>query len=64
MNQLTESTIHCPYCGEPIDVLLDPGDIDVEYIEDCQVCCKPINFFISEEDSGTLNVRVSSDDEV
>ncbi|SJL84029.1 CPXCG motif-containing cysteine-rich protein [Vibrio palustris] len=62
MQQLTETTIHCPYCGEPIDVLLDPADIDQQYIEDCQVCCKPINFFVFEDMDDELSVTVSSDD--
>ncbi|MGO1298372.1 MAG: CPXCG motif-containing cysteine-rich protein [Vibrio sp.] len=62
MQQLTEQTIHCPYCGEPIDVLLDPADIDQQYIEDCQVCCKPINFFVFEDMDDELSVTVSSDD--
>lgn len=28
MNQLTETSISCPYCGESIEVLLDAADID------------------------------------
>lgn len=63
MNQLTEKTIACPYCGEHIDVLLDPADLDQQYIEDCQVCCKPINFLVFEAMDEELSVRVFSDDE-
>ncbi|WP_075593571.1 CPXCG motif-containing cysteine-rich protein [Pseudoalteromonas sp. PAB 2.2] len=62
MNQLTEKTIACSYCGEHIDVLLDPADVDQQYIEDCQVCCKPINFLVFESADETLSVTVSSDD--
>jgi len=32
MNQLTEKSISCPYCGESIEVLLDAADIDEQYI--------------------------------
>ncbi|KPH58037.1 hypothetical protein AMS58_15640 [Pseudoalteromonas porphyrae] len=63
MNQLTEQTIACPYCGESIDVLLDPTDVDQQYIEDCQVCCKPINFLVFENMDEDLSVTVSSEDE-
>jgi hypothetical protein len=63
MNQLTEKTISCPYCGESLDVLLDPSDSEQHYIEDCQVCCKPINFFVSEDFNGDWSVRVFSVDE-
>jgi hypothetical protein len=63
LNQLTETTIGCPYCGELIEVLLDAADIDQQYIEDCQVCCRPIVFFVSENMSGDLTVTVYSEDE-
>lgn len=63
MNQLTETTIGCPYCGELIEVLLDAADIDQQYIEDCQVCCRPIVFFVSENMNGDLSVTVYSEDE-
>lgn len=63
MNELTEASIGCPYCGEMLNVLIDPTDAEQEYIEDCQVCCKPINFVISESVNGDLNVNVYSDDD-
>lgn len=63
MNALTETTIGCPYCGEKIHVLIDPSDLDQQYIEDCQVCCRPINFVITEDMDGEPIVNVYSDDE-
>ena len=63
MNQLAEEAIGCPYCGEIIHVLIDPSDSDQQYIEDCQVCCKPINFIVSESVDGELTVNVYSDDD-
>lgn len=63
MNQLTEQAIGCPYCGETINVLIDPSDCQQQYIEDCQVCCRPINFLISEIINGEVVVSVYSDDE-
>ena len=63
MNQLTEKRITCPYCGEQIEILLDPAELDQQYIEDCQVCCKPINFLVFESIDQELSVTVSSDDE-
>lgn len=64
MKQLTETSITCPYCGEPLDVLIDPADVGQQYIEDCQVCCKPINFLISKDADGDLAVAAYSDDDV
>ncbi|WP_114325765.1 CPXCG motif-containing cysteine-rich protein [Candidatus Colwellia aromaticivorans] len=63
MNQLNERSILCPYCGDTIAVLIDPSDLNQQYIEDCQVCCKPITFLVSERVNGELNVSVYSEDE-
>lgn len=63
MNPLTELLIDCPYCGEVIEILIDSSDMGQEYIEDCQVCCKPINFLVSESVNGELNVNVYGEDE-
>lgn len=32
----------CPYCWERISMILDPDEESAEYIEDCEVCCRPI----------------------
>jgi hypothetical protein len=34
--------IACPYCGETIEVAVDTSSGSQTYIEDCQVCCRPI----------------------
>lgn len=60
---LQEERINCPYCGESIVILLDPSDTDQEYIEDCQVCCQPINFTVSSDENEELSVHVSSDND-
>jgi len=63
MNQLTEKSIGCPYCGEKIEVLIDSADLNQQYIEDCHVCCKPIIFLVSESVNGELVVSVYNEDE-
>lgn len=63
MNLLQEESISCPYCGESIVVLIDPEDLDQEYIEDCQVCCRPISFNISMQGNGELVIHVSAENE-
>ena len=32
----------CPYCNEPIELVIDCSILSQVYIEDCQVCCRPI----------------------
>ena len=51
---LQVTSVYCPYCGESIEVLLNPEDVGAEYIEDCQVCCRPIEFFLREDAIGSL----------
>ena len=63
MNLIVEKIIECPYCAQSLNVLIDSSDIDQQYIEDCQVCCKPINFVISQSENSEILVNVFSDDE-
>ena len=63
MYELTEQVVNCPYCGEPITVLVDPEESGHNYIEDCQVCCAPIVFAISSDGAGNLFVEVRREDE-
>lgn len=46
--------LECPYCGEPIGVQLDLSAGSQSYIEDCQVCCQPIQLAVQVSDSGEL----------
>ena len=33
---------YCPYCGEEVEILVDVGGgVEQEYVEDCEVCCRP-----------------------
>ena len=46
--------VHCPYCGEPFETLLDLSAGSSTYIEDCQVCCQPIEFSVTVDHAGAL----------
>lgn len=35
-------SICCPYCAQTIEIALDPSVASQTYIEDCQVCCRPM----------------------
>lgn len=37
-----EHFFQCPYCWEEISMLLDSSIIKQTYVEDCEVCCNPI----------------------
>ncbi len=47
---MLEHFFTCPYCWEQISMLLDPDMSGEVYVEDCQVCCNPIEIeFMIEE---------------
>jgi hypothetical protein len=48
------TSLQCPYCGEPFDTLLDISAGSASYIEDCQICCRPIEIGIDVGADGAL----------
>ena len=39
--------IQCPYCGESIEIVIDGSLEQQNYIEDCFVCCRPIELSVT-----------------
>jgi len=61
---MLESTeIQCPYCGERIGLEIDCSAGSQDYIEDCQVCCRPMVVRLTIDTDGTPHVAVFRDDE-
>lgn len=60
---LIEKNLFCPYCGEPISLLVDSSVSEQNYTEDCEVCCKPmvIRVSVSTEDDILLDVKSEND---
>ncbi len=46
--------VHCPYCGESYETPIDLSAGSQSYIEDCAVCCKPIEIALRVTDDGEL----------
>lgn len=61
----SETTYSCAYCGEPNDIVVDLSGGEVQqYIEDCQVCCRPNSLYITANTStGEAWVEAFTDDE-
>ena len=52
--------VRCPYCGERLETRVDLTADEPSYVEDCEVCCRPIEFHNEREDGGgvvALQVR-------
>ncbi len=56
--------VSCPYCGEHVEVIVDPGGgLEQEYVEDCEVCCRPWQVHVRFHGSWpTVEVTTLSDD--
>ncbi len=39
---MIEHFFTCPYCWQRISMVLDPLEEESSYVEDCEVCCRPI----------------------
>ncbi len=44
---LESRDVYCPYCGEQFEAVIDTSVSQQSYIEDCEVCCRPIEFSVS-----------------
>ncbi len=63
MNRLQELPLQCPYCGEDISVVADGSNAGQDYIEDCEVCCRPIILALSISDTGELSIQARDENE-
>jgi cysteine-rich CPXCG protein len=46
--------VACPYCGERLETRVDVTADEPAYVEDCEVCCRPIEFQIERDEGGAL----------
>mgnify|MGYP000267363244 CR=1 FL=1 len=54
---MLEHHFQCPYCWEDISMLLDPSIRQQTYVEDCEVCCNPIEVTPRFEDEELQEFR-------
>lgn len=60
----TDAVVYCPYCGESVEIGLDPGGgASQQYVEDCQVCCQPWRVSLQYRSDGGADVSVTALDE-
>jgi hypothetical protein len=54
--------VACPYCGEPVELMVDETAGSASYVEDCPVCCRPMQVDV-EVDGDQVSARVRTGDE-
>ena len=51
----------CAFCGEPNTTFVDlSAGLSQTYIEDCQVCCRPNQLYITVDDI-SLEIDIATD---
>ena len=55
----------CPYCWETISMIFDENYPMQDYIEDCEVCCRPISidYTPASDDLGEPSIEIKRLDE-
>jgi len=64
MGHQQEVEIRCPYCGERVGILVDCSIEEQQYVEDCQVCCQPIEMSVKCSHGLAPSVTARHQDEV
>jgi len=49
----------CPYCWQEISMVLDTSVTTQTYVEDCEVCCNPIEVHYAIEDDALVDFTAS-----
>ena len=57
---MVEHFFLCPYCWENISMLLDNSVSKQKYIEDCEVCCNPIEINPTFQNRELINLEINS----
>ncbi len=54
-----ETEVTCPYCGETVTMVLDPASgSEQDYVEDCEVCCRPWQVTVRYDETGAAEVQL------
>lgn len=54
---MQEHFFQCPYCWEEISMLLDPSIPKQQYVEDCEICCNPIEINLQFEEEALVSFQ-------
>ena len=57
---MKEHFFQCPHCWEEISILVDVSIVHQSFIEDCEVCCNPIQFSVTVEDAEIKGFQADS----
>jgi hypothetical protein len=57
---MDEYFFQCPYCWEQISMLIETTQIEQSYIEDCEICCNPIQISVITENQEIISFQAEN----
>ena len=57
---VSEQPVDCPFCGESVSVVVDISAGPQSYIEDCQVCCQPMQIEVEVDGDTLVSIRADA----
>jgi len=57
---MNEYLFQCPYCWEQISMLIDTSQNHQQYIEDCEICCNPIQISVTTENQEIVSFQAEN----
>ena len=55
------ATIHCPFCGQRFELLIDTSVASQRFTTDCEVCCRPFEVIAECEPGEILSLQIAED---
>lgn len=57
---MIEHFFHCPHCFQEVSMLVDSSIAKQSYIEDCEVCCNPLQIQLTIEEGGVASFEATA----
>jgi hypothetical protein len=61
-NEVKNAKVVCPYCSTCIEIVVDCSAGSQRYVEDCSVCCRPMEVSLQVHGDGAMKVTVERED--
>jgi len=61
MDLIAQTEISCPHCGQTFPLEVDTSVAEQIFVEDCNICCRPMTLAIRSEPGKILNVTISDE---
>jgi hypothetical protein len=59
MELISEADITCPHCGEVFPLAIDTSIREQSFIEDCTVCCRPIQLTVRSRPGEIVDLEIA-----